>query len=383
MTGVQTLKSDLRPRVVYIANNPAPYRIPVFNALAGLPDFDFHVLFSTEREPTRAWDLDEMGFVHTYMKSFFLTHGETFVHANPDVWIQLRKIKPSMIVLAGFNPTNLMAFAYAILHGCKLGLLIDGTDDTEAQLSRWHRWVRRLVYPRLSVAMGPSNGTFRLFKRYGVKRDLMFKSHLCANNQAFEPTGANRSPDVDLIFCGRFTSEKHPLFALEVAEQVGLRLRREVSILMVGGGPQDVLLRERAATLHGVQVEFAGFARQSQLPAHYARARVCLFPSGGDAWGVVANEACASGVPVVVTPHAGVVGDLIEDGVTGLVRGLELDLWSKACVDLLTDTVLYDRMSIACREKVSAYTFENAACGLIEGIRYALYAHRNRSDGNK
>lgn len=372
------MKLVSRPRVAYIANNPAPYRIPVFNAVGQAPDFDFHVLFSTEREPTRAWDLDKMTFEHTYMKPCFLTKGETFMHANPDVWALLRSIKPSMIVLAGFNPTNLMAFTYGVLHGCKLGLLIDGTDDTESRLSRWHRWVRKLVYPRLSVAMGPSNGTFRLFAQYGVKSEAMFKSHLSANNAAFEVRAADRAPDVDLIFCGRFTSEKHPVFALDVAEQLATHLQREVSILMVGGGPQDELLRKHAAKLSGVHVEFAGFARQSDLPKHYARARVCLFPSAGDAWGVVANEACASGVPVVVSPHAGVVGDLIEDGVTGYVRDLDLSLWSRACADLLIDGVLYHRLSMACRTRVQDYSFENAAHGLMEGIRYALLADRNK-----
>lgn len=378
LLGGLSLKSASLPRVAYIANNPAPYRIPVFNAVGASPDFDFHVLFSTEREPTRSWDLAEMTFGHTYMKPFFLTKGETFMHANPDVWSRLRSIKPSMIVLAGFNPTNLMAFVYGVLHGCKLGLLIDGTDDTEARLSHWHRWVRRLVYPRLSVAMGPSKGTFRLFASYGVKSDAMFKSHLCANNQAFEVRAACRAPDVDLIFCGRFTSEKHPLFALDVAEQLAAHLQREVSILMVGGGPQDELLRRHATTLRGVRVEFAGFARQNELPEHYARARVCLFPSAGDAWGVVANEACASGVPVVVSPHAGVVGDLIEDGVTGYVRDLDLGLWSRACADLLIDDVLYHRLSMACQTRVRDYTFENAAHGLMEGIRYALLADCNK-----
>jgi glycosyltransferase involved in cell wall biosynthesis len=87
---------------------------------------------------------------------------------------------------------------------------------------------------------------------------------------------------------------------------------------------------------------------------------------------VVANESCASGVPVVVTPHAGVAGELVVDGDSGFVRPLDVDGWAEACVKLLTDSALYDSMAARCRQLVQSYTFENAAQGLMDGIRLAL-----------
>ncbi len=367
----QPVTATARPRVVLVSNNPAPYRIPVFNTVADVPDFELTVLFSTEREPTRQWDLSTMRFQHAFMKSFFLTWKETFIHLNTDVLARLRALSPDMVILTGFNPTNLLAFLYARWRGCRLGLLIDGTDDTEARLSGMHRWVRKRIYPHLDVAFGPSEGTFRLYDQYGVPRARMHKSHLCANNHLFQPR-LDTEPEVDFIFCGRFTQEKHPDFALRVASAVAGRLGRTVSVLMVGSGPMDDEVRALAAQLPGLRVEFPGFAKQHELPAHYARCAVSLFPTAGDAWGVVANESCASGVPVVVTPHAGVAGELVVDGVSGFVRPLDLQAWTDVCVTLVTDHVLRAAMARQSIDLVSTYTFDNAAQGLIDGIRQGL-----------
>ena len=58
---------------------------------------------------------------------------------------------------------------------------------------------------------------------------------------------------------------------------------------------------------------FHGFAAQRELPDLYRSAKVFLFPTLADVWGVVANEACAAGLPVIVSPHAGVAGELVRD----------------------------------------------------------------------
>lgn len=82
--------------------------------------------------------------------------------------------------------------------------------------------------------------------------------------------------------------------------------------------------------------------------------------------GVIANEACAAGLPVIVTPDAGVANDLIHEGLNGFVRPLDVEEWARCAVNLLTDETLYQRFSAAAREHVGYYSFENAAAGIIE-----------------
>jgi len=369
-----------RKLAVYIGNNPAPYRVPVFNALAHETDFEFLALFSTPREPIRDWDLPDIRFRHLFMKvRYFMFRGE-HVHINFDVFVQLLRLRPDLLIISGFNPTCIFGFLYSLVSGCKLGLMIDGTPFSEARLSWMHHWVRKVVCWRLSVWFGPGDQTFALFRQLGARADQCFKSQLCVRNEAFEPrTEPATTKAFDLMFCGRFADGKNPEFAIDVAERVSALLSREVMLLMLGSGPLGEATQARAAKAHGVKATFPGFASQADLPGWYQQSRVFLFPTSVDTWGVVANEACASGMPVIVTPNAGVAGELVLDGQTGRVLPLDAQAWAEAIAPLLLDNAEYDAMSARCKSVVSTYTFEHAAQGMRAGIRQSLGLHGEKT----
>jgi glycosyltransferase involved in cell wall biosynthesis len=179
--------------------------------------------------------------------------------------------------------------------------------------------------------------------------------------------------DIDLLFSARLVPIKNASFALQVAAGTADRLGRAVRLAILGSGPEEARLREQAASLQGtVEVLFAGHVSQAEVPLWFVRSRLFLFPTAWDPWGVVANEACLAGVPVLVSPHAGVAGELVRDGLNGRVLPLKVDAWVDATAQLLTDPPLLQRMSRAAVDAVSAYTFENAALGISNAARQAL-----------
>ena len=359
-------------RVAIVTNIPAPYRLPVYAALATEPGIALRVVFCSGREPDRAWDLSEFRFDHEYLKERYATWSGRFVHFNPDVWAALSRWRPDVVVTTGFNPTHLLAYAWARRHGAQHVAMTDGTRRSEAALTSLHRALRRHVYTHTAAFVGASEGSFDLYRSYGVRPSAMFKSHLCADNDDFARSSV-RTRDVDLLFCGRFVELKQPLFALRVAAATARRLGRRLRMLFVGSGELEGALAAAAAQCTGdVETEFAGFARQSELPGHYARARLLLFPTLGDTWGVVANEACAAGVPVLTCEAAGVAGELVRDGENGMVLPLSLSRWVDATTWLLTDQAAHAAMALRGRELVQPYTYANAAHGLAAAVRHAM-----------
>jgi glycosyltransferase involved in cell wall biosynthesis len=249
--------------------------------------------------------------------------------------------------------------------------MTDGTLSSEMALSGLHRTVRRRVYRRSRAFVGASDGSFALYRSYGISATSMFKSHLCADNGRFADVDAG-GRSFDFIFCGRFAAGKLPLFAIEVAASASRRLGRKTRLLMVGAGPLEANARASAgANAASLDCEFAGFATQEELPRHYARARLMLFPTQGDTWGVVANEACAAGLPVLVSPQAGAAGELIRDGENGRVLKLDVDTWAAAATAILSDEVTWRWMSARGRELVAPYTYANAAAGLLAALVHA------------
>lgn len=361
-----------RVKVALVTNIPAPYRVPVFERLARRSDCELHLVYCSGSEPDRDWQLPEGAYQQHYLKERFLSVRGRFIHVNPDVGAVLRRIGPDVVITTGYNPTHLLAFCFAWVRGIPHVAMTDGTVRSEATLSGVHRLLRRWVLGASRAFVGPSEGAFALFAQYGVPRNRVFRSHLCADNAAFE-----RQPPVDkvhdLLFCGRFVPVKNPMFAMEVAHGVARQLGRRVSLAFMGSGELEAEMRAQAATLEDdVDVRFLGFAQQHELPARYGAARVFLFPTSWDPWGVVANEACAAGLPVVVTPEAGAAGELVRNGVNGVVLPLELDAWVAACATLLRDPARAAALGQQGRELVKQYSYEAAAQGLWDAVACAV-----------
>ncbi len=376
--GIQRAPADLvrkqsrsAPKVALVVNIPPPYRVPVFNRIVADGRIDLTVVFCAEREPNRHWDLEPFQFKSVVLRESYFTWDGRYVHNNIDVLRQLKAIAPDIVITGGFNPTHLYAFLYAWWHGCKHICGTDGSLVSERGLSVVHRWIRRIVFKRSAAFLGASEGSLDLYRSYGQPNAKLFKSPLCVDNERFRDA-RSQAKSVDLLFCGRLTQVKQPLFAIDVAERAAGMLGRRVSLLFVGSGEMEAQLRARAAGAAGADVSFHGFATQAELPGLYGSARIFLFPTLWDPWGVVVNEACAAGLPVIATPFAGVVGEIIQDGVNAFVRDLDVAEWAAAVQRLLTDEHLYAEFSRNSPRLVAGHNYDTAAAGMINASLAAL-----------
>lgn len=360
-------------RVALVTNTPPPYRIPVFQRFSKMPGVTFRALFCARREPNRLWDLPTLEFDHVFLRERFLSVNGRYIHNNPDVFSHLHRFRPDIVITDGFNPTHLYGFGYAALRGLLHIAMTDGTDISEQGLGRVHRTVRKIVYARSSAFVPASLGGFRHYETYGVPPERCFKSCLCIDNQAYLRAAPGAEKRFDFIFSGRIEEVKNPLFALEVAAGTARSLGRRVRMLYAGAGKLEAQLKEAAKkNADLVDVHLHGFATQGELPALYASARIFLFPTLWDPWGVVANEACAAGLPVLVTPEAGVAGELVRNGENGYVCALDARLWSDRCASLLSQPRLWETFSQRSLSLVQEYTFDHAAEGLLAACRFSM-----------
>ena len=147
-------------------------------------------------------------------------------------------------------------------------------------------------------------------------------------------------------------------------------LPQDVHALLVGDGPQRRLFEAQAKEL-GIadRVHFAGRVPQEKLPDAYRSMSVLAFPSTGsaEAFGLVAVEAMACGVPVVASNLPG-VRSVVADGVTGLLTPpFDANALASALLRILDNTSLRQGMSRAARERViSRYSWDKHVDGLME-----------------
>jgi glycosyltransferase involved in cell wall biosynthesis len=370
-------------KIALVSNELPTYRVPFFQRLSQLPGVDLQVIFCTKREPNRQWTLPPLDFHHVFLDERFITLRGRYIHYNTGVVASLRDFGPDVVVTGGFNPTHLYAFAYAIGRDMPHVTMTDGTLSSERSLSWVHRAVRRFVYARSKAFIAASNGGCQLYSSYGVPAERCFQSCLCVDNNAFKPPQEMVERPFDFLFCGRIEEVKNPMFALDVALATAQRLRRKTRVLFVGAGAQEEALRETAARSPDlVDIAFTGFADHGELPALYHSANIFLFPTRWDPWGVVANEACAAGLPVLVSPNAGVAGELVRDGENGFICTLDAGLWAERAAMLLSDAQMRRRFSERSMLRVRDYTYEKAAVGVLDACRRAL-SDREGHQGKK
>lgn len=148
--------------------------------------------------------------------------------------------------------------------------------------------------------------------------------------------GAGETPIVSIV--GRLVPIKnHDLF-LEGAARL---LQRGVAatFVVVGGGPEEARLRERArADGLGDRVRFLGW--RSDLERIYAGSDVVALTSRNEGTPVCLIEALAAGCAIVATDVGG-VRDVLEGGRAGLlVPGDDADAFARAVERLLADEPL-------------------------------------------
>ena len=171
--------------------------------------------------------------------------------------------------------------------------------------------------------------------------------------------------DVTLLFVGKFIEVKRAhdiLRALRILQNQGLT----VSAVYVGDGPLRSSLTTEAER-SGVSAHFVGFKNQSELPVYYALADALVLPSKSETWGLVVNEAMATGTPAIVSDAVGCRPDLIVEGETGYSYPVgDVATLASAVEQLIADRSEGHDFASSARNLIDCYSVEAAAKGVVE-----------------
>lgn len=100
--------------------------------------------------------------------------------------------------------------------------------------------------------------------------------------------------------------------------------RKEVAdpwdLVVTGSGEEEHRLQALCSELAlDEHVRWPGFVQYEELPRYYGPAGAFVHPARSEPWGLVVNEACASGLPVLVSRTVGAGFELVEIGRNGFL----------------------------------------------------------------
>jgi len=327
----------MKPRVAMLLPVPTPYREPLFERFAASGLYETLVLYSREAQPTQAWRLDKHAYPARYLKNYAPRswHGRLLIGAiNPGVWRELGAFRPDAVIVYGYtSSTTLLAILWTVSH--RVPLLVRGDSNfldeagkprrLLAVKSLFLRWLTRRACGFLAV--GTSNSRYWL--QYGAKPEKIFQAGYAVDNDFFRREANRYRSGRDqlrcasgwdqpylLLYVGRLSWEKGVDVLIEAMRRISAT-RPDIGLLIAGDGPERRALETQAQDLP--QVHFLGFQDWNQLPRFYAAVDLFVLPSRREPWGMVVNEAMASGLAVVATGRVGAAEDLIREGESGFV----------------------------------------------------------------
>lgn len=354
------------PRVAMISNIPSPYREETHVILNKKLAADYHVFYCAHTESNRLWDIKYGNYSKTFLKKSTFNFKSKSVYFNFDIIRSLNRFDPDVVITAGFFPTMLMAFIWCKLHHKKHIVYTDGTLKSEEHLTFFHKLIRRLVYRFTETFIGVSRKSLELYKSYKVKSKKLFLSPYCADNkylQQFRETPKK----YDVIFCGQLIDRKLPFFFINTIKLVNATMPCKVLLIGAGELKDEVI---QAFNENNIDYNYPGFVQSECLPPLFSSAKLFVFPTKYDAWGLVANEACAFGIPVITCENAGAANELIINEYNGYVLPLDEKTWAEHIIKLLSDDVLYNKLSRNAFDSVQKYNYESAVDGILDAVNF-------------
>ncbi len=156
-----------------------------------------------------------------------------------------------------------------------------------------------LYYKMPKVILSPNQELVDLLAK-GTKRVSRLMSR-GVDTDKFAPEKRTVRDDIFRFgFVGRLRAEKNVRLLADLEKKLLENGKTNFKFVIVGEGNEREWLEKNMAT-----AEFPGFLDGEKLSEAYANMDVFVFPSETDAFGNVAQEANASGVPAIVTNQGG------------------------------------------------------------------------------
>src|SRR5437867_256578 len=146
-------------------------------------------------------------------------------------------------------------------------------------------------------------------------------------------------------------------------------------LVLLGDGPLRETLNTQLSTLNlHSHVHLPGFKQYDELPVYYGLANAFVHASTSEQWGLVVNEAMASGLPVLVSEQCGCAPDLVKDNVNGFgFDPFRYEQPARLMFQLANmPSERRAKMGSASREIISEWGPERFADGLVSAAQEAI-----------
>lgn len=252
--------------------------------------------------------------------------------ADPERGIRGRELKdavknifieyePNVIVTTGWADPEYHAAVFEAMKRKIPRVVISDSRHEDEPRKYYKEWLKRIILKSYSSAIAAGSASRSYLLRLGFEPDSIYTPWDVIDNNHF-----SRDKPVKLAFAerdfvcvSRFIAKKNLVRLLHSFSQYR-KTGGKRNLKLLGSGTLEMPLRKKVDDLRlNSNVSFEGFKQYEELPSYLNQGLCLILPSISDQWGLVVNEAMASGLPVLVSDQCGCVSDLVESGKNGFI----------------------------------------------------------------
>ncbi len=366
-------------KVALLTNFIPPYRKSLFRRLSERVDH-LKILVSVEMEANRHWQVDHSGLEVAVQKTWSFKQKwkpkngfqeESFLHIPYDTLAQLRRFNPDVVISAELGMRSLLAALYCRMAGKPLVLWLTLSERTESNKGGIRLRLRKFLLASAHTLLCNGKSAERYVRQLGYDKESFFvpyTSDYPLNSEPPKAIGTVRQ----VLFTGMLIDRKgvkEMVDALEAWAQQDSAVPMHLKV--AGDGPEKVHFK-RLDGLKILTYECLGSVPYAEVGKLYRESDLYLFPTLADEWGVVVNEALASGLPVLGSRYSQAVEELIRDGYNGwLFKPDNTDDFIRALnQSLATAPDQREQLYENCQKSIQDITPEKVALQIEEALKH-------------
>jgi 1,2-diacylglycerol 3-alpha-glucosyltransferase len=243
----------------------------------------------------------------------------------------LSAFRPEAVAIPGWSSrAALLALRWCVEKRVPAVLMSESQARDEPR-SYFREWLKRRVLRAFRAALVGGRPHQEYLMELGMEAGDSFVGYDAVDNEYFaQGAAAARSnacetrsklnlPKEYFLAANRFVPKKNLPFLLRAYARYLAGCRSDPwKLVLLGDGPLRADVEALVEEL-GIadQVVLPGFRQYDELPVYYGLAGAFVHASTTEQWGLVVNEAMASGLPVLVSNRCGCAAELVRDGENG------------------------------------------------------------------
>jgi glycosyltransferase involved in cell wall biosynthesis len=331
-----------------------PYHLSRLNACEKIPGFRFLPVSMAKNQSEYGWNLEtdsRIQFVEPerYLESI---RGKEW---NQKLRVLLRNNRPDVVFIAGYSHPAMLSLIVVCGDESIPWILMSDSRAVDAPRRRWQEATKERIVRLASSGFVAGNPHAEYLKSLGMPEDRISQGYDVVDNQFFRERANDCRQVSDAISTcnyflasNRFIEKKnllrlvtaYSLYAKSVPNRTSgasdtLNEMPMRPLVLLGDGPMKPKIEAHCQSL-GIEIVsgapwekdretfssrptvfLPGFRQLDELPRFYSQAIAFIHASTVDQWGLVVNEAMASGLPVLVSRGCGCAPDLVQNEMNG------------------------------------------------------------------